>query len=137
MSEETTEFDAYKAKLPRKTVPLSRPIPAHGGMVSTLTIVEPLMENLEGTEIAGLQSPALVLRQVISQCAGIPPSSVRLLGIRDVVKCQEALAELGFTVSDLYQLVGIIPPTALQALQNGSAVALPSAPSPTGRTGSA
>lgn len=127
MSQDENPFDAYRAQLPRKVVKLSRPLPAHGRMVSELTIVEPTLEDLERTELEGLKNPAQLLRVVLASCAGIPPSSAQKLAIRDVNKCQEALAELGFSVSDLYALLGVTQPTTSSLPSSG----LPPSTAPT------
>jgi hypothetical protein len=132
MSEETPTLDQYRARLPRKVVKLRRPIPAHEGEVSELTIREPTMEDLERTELTGLLQPMQVLRVVLASCANVPPSSIGSLSVADVLKCQEALSEMGFTVSDIYQLVGISMP-----ITSGASASPASGGSSSGPTGSA
>lgn len=124
--------DAFRARLQRRTVKLKRPVPAHGGDVSELTIREPVAEDLDRTELVGLASPTQILRSVLAACAGVPPSTIGALSIPDLLSCQEALSDLGFTVSDVYALLGIAAPGRTSA-----GASPPSAASPSGLTGSA
>lgn len=117
---ERNEFDEYRAALQSRVVKLSRPVPAHGRTFSEITIREPTLEDLERTELTGLQNPAVILRQVLASCAGLPPSSVKRLPVRDVLACNEALADMGFTVSELYGLLGVANPATPSASDESS-----------------
>ncbi|MDO9235948.1 MAG: phage tail assembly protein [Aquabacterium sp.] len=88
------------------TVPLVKPVAAHGDEVSELTFREPLPEDVmqigmptllipsSDGESVGVEIRAKVIGQYISRLAGIPMSSVKALAIADFLQCQGVI--MGF-----------------------------------------
>lgn len=84
------------------TVPLSKPVTAHGEELSVLTLREPVPEDLMQLGSPMLMIPSAdgdlgldvrpkVVAAYISRLAGIPMSSVKALSIADFMACQGAL----------------------------------------------
>lgn len=84
------------------TVPLTRPITAHGEELSALTFREPVPEDLMqiGSPVLlipsadgdmGIDVRPKVIAQYISRLASIPPSSVKSMCVADFMVCQGAL----------------------------------------------
>jgi hypothetical protein len=82
-------------ELEKRTVQLSRPIPAHDQIHHVLVIHEPTAKELQALE-RGKGEIARV-NHLLAECARIPYSSVLLLRARDWQACMEALAEMGFS----------------------------------------
>jgi Phage tail assembly chaperone proteins, E, or 41 or 14 len=96
-----------------RTVKLSRAIRAHGEDVRELRIREPCVEDLERCQ-ASIDSPLSFLFGIIARCTGVPPSSIRLMRMQDVQRCNRALVEMGFTLAEAFTLLGA-PELSLQA----------------------
>lgn len=92
-------------------VTLRRAIPVSGENTLTLRIREPLLDDLLSIPAEAFTKPMSILAHVLATCAGVPPSSVRLLGAPDLVACAEALAGLGFIPTDAYALLGSEQPS--------------------------
>lgn len=103
-----------------EVVKLSRPIRARGEDVGELRIREPAMLDLERIPSEAYDRAPLILRHVLSQCTGVPGSSIQQLSVTDAMACSEALARLGFTSSDLYRLVDSGLLSSLEAGTTGS-----------------
>lgn len=87
------------------TIELKKPIKAHGQELTTLTLREPVPEDLmqigspiliipSATGDSGMEIRAKVIGAYISKLGGIPPSSVKDLHLADFMKCQELLLPL-------------------------------------------
>jgi len=86
-------------------IPLTKPIPAHGEEISSLTLRDPSSEDVmdlgypflvqvgdSGT--TGLEMRPKVVARYVSKLGQIPLSSVGKLDIPDLMKCQAAV--MGF-----------------------------------------
>lgn len=94
-----------------RTVNLARAIRVNGEDVRVLRIREPRMYDLEHLPGEAFQLPMTVLGMVLARCASVPHSSIKLLSARDLCKCAEALAEMGFIPTDAYSLMGASMPS--------------------------
>ena len=77
------------------TVPLSRPIEAHGEQVTQLTLSEPTIGVLDGVHLdVGLDGRVRLdlgdLHRLVAGMAGIPPSSARQIRITDMAPLARA-----------------------------------------------
>lgn len=70
------------------TVRLSRPIQAHGEEVTELTLREPTIGDLDGVQVTitgdGCTIDLGAVARVAAGMAGVPPSAVRAISIRDL-----------------------------------------------------
>ena len=83
-----------------RTVPLIKPIPAHGEEIAVLEFREPTTEDImeigmpqlmvptaDGASV-GVEVRPKVIGQYVTRLAKIPPSSVKALAPADFFKCQ-------------------------------------------------
>lgn len=90
----TAKGEGAPAELPDSiTVPLSKPIEAHGETITEITLRAPTIGDMEdlGIGAAGIKS-FKELVAVVAELGAVPPSSVRKLEMRDVAPLNEALA---------------------------------------------
>lgn len=82
-----------------KVITLSKPVQAHGAEVNELTLRDvetkdvlkigfPFLATVSDSGGAGIEFRAKIVAKYISECAGIPPSSVEKLALSDLSKLQ-------------------------------------------------
>ncbi len=78
------------------TVPLKKPVKAHGKEVESLTLREPGGEDIMvcGYPLTHGGVDAMAVGKYIARLADIPPSSVKALGVADFNACADAV--IGF-----------------------------------------
>lgn len=86
-------------------IQLKKPIKAHGEEVTSLTLREPVPEDVmqvgspiliipSATGETGFEVRAKIIAAYIAKLGGIPPSSVKDMHLADFMQCQEALLPL-------------------------------------------
>ena len=86
------------------TIPLSRPIEAHGEIVNEIQLAQVDLGALEGIDLVVTEQGSIRinlgdLHKLIAQMANIPPSSAKRLLIKDMVTAKAAIADFfGFSL---------------------------------------